>query len=394
MANLSKRNPFLFFSVLAVLISFGIGVFVGTDLVECEICPPEDVNFSLFWETYNVLKERFVYPERIDINKVIYGAISGMTESLDDPYTVFFNPEETEKFEEQLVGIYEGVGMEIGIKEDQLTVVAPLKGTPAQRAGLRAGDKILEVDGQPTSNISIEEAVVLIRGPEGTEVTLMISRKGWEKPREFKIRRAEIKIPPLEWEMMDQNTAYLHIYQFNQPLASEFGKVARDILSSGADKIILDLRNNPGGYLNIAVDIAGWFLEKDKVVVIEDSGKEQEKKAYKTDGNSKFLSYPVVVLINEGSASGAEILAEALRYQGKIKIVGQTSFGKGSIQEAIPLGEKSLLKVTIARWLTPSGVSISEVGIQPDIEVEITEEDFLENRDPQLEKAKEILNQL
>jgi len=256
-----SKNLFLLFGVVGVLSVFTLGVWIGINNVKCEVCPPEDVDFSLFWETYNILKEKFVDEEKIDIQKIIYGAISGMTETLEDPYTTFFNPEEAKEFKEDLSGIYEGVGMEIGIKNNQLQVVAPLEGTPAQKAGLRAGDKIMKVDGQDTYSLSIEEAVALIRGPRGTKVTLTILRGDWTEPKDFEVVRQRIQIPSLKWEMKDNNIAYIRIYQFNELLSSEFRKAAREILAESAGKIVLDLRNNPGGYLDVAVDIAGWFLE-------------------------------------------------------------------------------------------------------------------------------------
>ncbi len=389
-----KNNLFLILLIVALLFSFKFGLWVGKNQVICRICPPEEIDFSLFWEAYNKIQSKFVNSEKLDVQKMIYGAISGMTETLNDPYTIFLNPEEAEEFEKELSGFFEGVGMEIGIKEGQLTVVAPLEGTPAKEAGLRAGDKILKIDDIGTSDISDKEAVVLIRGPKGTEVTLTIFRTGWEKTKDFKIIRGTIRIPSLEWELIDGDIAYLHLYQFNQILVSDFRKAAIDILEGPSKKIILDLRNNPGGYLDVAQDIAGWFLKKGEVVVIEDFGEGKEKKVYKTKGNGEFSQYPLVILINQGSASGSEILAGALRDNRGIKIIGEKSFGKGLIQEALNLRGGSLLKITVAKWLTPKGNSISEIGIEPDIEVEITEEDYEQEEDPQLNKAIEIVKGL
>ncbi len=389
-----KNNLFLIFSIVALLFSFTFGVWIGKNQAICKICPPEEIDFSLFWEAYNKIQEKFVNPGKLDVQKMIYGAISGMTEILDDPYTIFLNPEKAEEFEEELSGFFEGVGMEIGIKEGQLTVVAPLKGTPAKKAGLRAGDKILKIDDIGTSDISIEEAVSLIRGPKGTEVTLTIFRTGWEKVKDFKLIRNTIRIPSLEWELIDEDIAYLRLYQFNQVLTSDFRKAAIEILGSPSKRIILDLRNNPGGYLDVAQDIAGWFLKKGEIVVIEDFGEGKEEKIYKTKGNGEFSQYPLVVLINQGSASASEILAGTLRDNRGIKIIGEKSFGKGSIQEALNLRGGSLLKITVAKWLTPKGNSISDIGIEPDIEVGITEEDYEQDRDPQLDKAVEIVKEL
>jgi len=380
--------------IFAIFIGFQSGVETGKNLVICRVCQPEDIDFSLFWQTYNVLKEKFINLEKFDNQKIIYGAISGMTKTLDDPYTVFYNPEETKEFEEQLSGTFEGVGMEIDIKNGQLIVIAPLEGTPAQKAGLRPGDKIIKINNLETFEMSVEEAIGLIRGPKGTEVTLTIIRDGWETAQDIKVIREVIKIPSLKWELIDNDIAYVRIYQFSENLNFEFRKKAIEILNSPAKKVILDLRNNPGGYLEVAQYVAGWFLEKNKTVVIEDFGQDKEKNIYRSEGNGEFYQYPTVVLINQGSASASEILAGALRDNYNAKLIGEKSFGKGSIQEQVRLEKDSSVKITVAKWLTPKGVSISGVGLEPDIEVEMTDEDYQENRDPQLEKAIEFIKNL
>lgn len=387
----------LIFSLIIVVLFLGIfevGLWYGEKQVICKICQPENIDFSLFWEAYYQLKEKFVSPGKINDQEIIYGAVSGMTKSLDDPYTIFLNPEEKEVFEDELSGFFEGVGMEVGIKKGQLMIIAPLEGTPAQQAGLRAGDKILKIDDKETFDMTVEEAVSLIRGPKGTEVTLTIFRTNWDKTEEFKIIRDTIKVPTLKWKIIDEDIAYLQIYQFNQILTSDFRKAAVEILNSPVKKIILDLRDNPGGYLEIAQDIAGWFLKNGEVVAIEDFGNGREKKIYKAEGDGDFLQYPVVVLINQGSASASEILAGSLRDNRNIKLIGEKSFGKGSIQELTELIGGSSLKITIANWLTPKNVSISEIGLEPDIKVEMTEEDYEQKTDPQLEKAIEIAKEM
>ena len=386
-----KKIIFVVLGVLLIGISFGTGFLFGELEVTCPVCPPEGVDFSLLWEVWNILEEKFFEPQKLDTQKMIEGAISGMIKSSGDPYTVFFNPEETKEFIEEAKGIFEGIGAEIGIKKDQLLIIAPLEGTPAERAGLRSGDKILKVDGTTTSDLTIEEAVSLIRGPKGTEVVLTIFREGWEKSKEIKIIRATIKIPSLKWELIEEDIAYLKIYQFFEKTDDDFKKTAVEILASPGKKIILDLRNNPGGYLEVAQEISGWFLERGDTVVIEDFGLGKEQKIYKAQGNEKFLDYPIVILINQGSASASEILAGALRDNRKILIIGETSFGKGSVQEQVFLSDDSSLKITIADWLTPNGSSIDEKGLEPDIKVEMTNEDWEEDRDPQLNKAIEIL---
>jgi len=387
-----------------VFFSYRFGVYIGernilktppTQVVNEDLGAPEKVDFSIFWEAWREVERNFLERAKINPQEMIYGAISGMIDSLGDPYTNFFKPEEAKEFEEQLSGTYQGVGMIVGIKEEQLTVISPFEGSPAQRAGLKAGDKIIKIENTYTKDISIEEAVNLIKGPKGAEVKLLIQRKTWEQPKEVEIKREVIKIPTLDWEIKDENVAVIKIYQFNQILDSEFKKMAFEILNSKADRIILDLRNNPGGYLDVAQDIAGWFLEKGKVVVWEDKGEGEERKSYESKGPATLASFPMVVLINQGSASGAEILAGALRDQKGIKLIGETSFGKGSVQKPIILSDGSYLKVTVAKWLTPDGISIDKEGLKPDIVVEMPEsQEGEEERDLQMEKAIEIVKTL
>lgn len=391
----SKKKFFvLIFLISALLTSFGLGILVGESRVECKICPPEEIDFSLFWEAYYQIQEKFPDSERLDVEKIIYGAISGMIKSIGDPYTVFFTPEETKIFQEDVRGMFEGVGMEIGIRKEELIVISPLEGTPAQRAGIRAGDKILKVGDTRTIDITIDEAVSLIRGPRGTEVTLTIFREDWEEAREIKIVRDIIEVPSLKLELKENNIAYIKLYHFTERARFDFSQKSIEILSSPAEKIILDLRNNPGGYLEVAQDIAGWFLERGEIVAIEDFGEGKDKKEYKAKGNARFASYKTVILINQGTASASEILAGALRDHRQILLIGEKSFGKGSVQELSELKGGSSLKITVAKWLTPNGNLITDVGLEPDIKVEITEEDYEENRDPQLDKAIEVIDQL
>jgi len=391
---IKRKIIFVFLISFLFIATFSAGFFVGKFQVVCPVCPPEEIDFSLFWEAYHKLQEKFVDKEKLDVQKMIYGAIEGMVKSLEDPYTTFLPPEETKLFEEDVKGIFEGVGMEIGIRKEQLQVIAPLEGTPAQRAGLRAGDKIMKVDDKSTADMMIEEAVNLIRGPKGTQVTLTIFREGWEKTQDFKITRGVIEIPSLKWEIKNDDIAYLKLYHFTEKASIDFRIAALEILNSPAKKIILDLRNNPGGYLDVVQTISGWFLEKGEIVAIEDFGEGREQEEYFAEGPSRFLQYPLVILVNEGSASGSEILAGALRDNRGIILIGEKTFGKGSIQELEKLREGSSLKITIAKWLTPKGELISDIGLEPDIKVEMTDEDYEKERDPQLDKAIEIIKNL
>jgi carboxyl-terminal processing protease len=385
---MSIRKKIIFGLLVAILIggSFYGGFRYGK--YQCKICPPEEIDFSLFWEAYHKLQEKFVDKSKIDPKQIIYGAISGMVKSLGDPYTTFLTPEETKRFIEDVKGTFEGIGIEIGIKKGQLQVIAPLEGTPAYKAGLKAGDKILKINDTPTVDLTLEQAVSMIRGPKGTKVRLTIYREGWEKEKEIEIVRDVIEVPSLRWEEKD-GIIYIKIYQFTEKASFDFAKAAIEILKLPSRRIVLDLRDNPGGYLEVAQDIAGWFLEKGKTVVIEEFAN-GERKEYKSEGPSYFSDYKIVVLINGGTASGAEILAGALRDNLGILLIGEKSFGKGSVQELERLREGSL-KITIAKWLTPKGKLISDVGLEPDEVVKIPEG---EERDLQLERAIEILKSL
>jgi carboxyl-terminal processing protease len=317
-----------------------------------------------------------------------------MVASLGDPYTAFFTPSDSKKFLEDTAGSFEGVGMEIGIKKDQLQVVTPLENSPAKKAGIRAGDLIVKIDGKSASGITTDEAVDLIRGDKGTEVTLTLYREDWKETKDFKLTRAVIEVPSLKWEIKDGNIAYIQLYQFTEKASNDFKAAAVDIINSPAKRIVLDVRNNPGGYLTVSQDIAGWFLKKDDLVTREKLAGDKDGEEYRSNGPALLLKYPTVVLINQGSASASEILAGALRDDRNVQLVGEKSFGKGSVQQLMPFGDGSSLKVTIAKWLTPNGSQISEIGLTPDVEVKNTVEDEDKGLDPQLDKAIEIVKNL
>lgn len=400
-----KKGFLAIFFVLIIFAVFGAGFYFGKsqipilvpqDIINEDLGKPVNLDFSLFWEAWDKLEKKYVDHSKIDYKQMLYGAISGMVKSVKDDYTVFMPPEDSKIFKEDVSGEFQGVGMEIGTRNNTLTIIAPLGGTPAEKAGLRAGDKILKINGQNTIGMLVEEAVKLIRGPKDTEVILTIVREGWDDVKDFKIIRDVIEVPPLKWELKgppggSPDIAYIKLYQFSEIASSAFNKIGLEILRSPAKKIILDLRNNPGGYLEVAQDIAGWFLDKGSLITIEDFGGKEKSKEYLAAGPSKFFSYPIVVLINQGSASGSEILAGTLRDNRGILLIGEKSFGKGSVQELADLKEGSL-KITVAKWLTPKGSLINGQGLAPDIEVELTEKDYNENKDPQLDKAIEILN--
>ena len=403
MDSVWKLNVSLLIVIVLVGASFGTGWYVGKEqavlvpiegVINTSTGTVEGMDFSLFWDAWVRVQEKYVGAEDLDFESMVYGAISGMIDSLDDPYTVFLDPEDTKKFNEDVSGSFSGVGMEIGIRDDVLRVIAPLDGTPADNVGLRAGDDILKVDEIFTRGITIDEAVSLIRGEEGTDVTLLILRDGWNKGKDFVITRGIIEIPSLEWELVDENIAYIQLNQFFAKAGRDFNVAAQEILSGPADRIVLDLRNNPGGFLDVSVDIAGWFFERGSLVTTESFGGERDDILYKAKGSGMFSSYPIVVLINAGSASASEILAGSLRDNLGVILVGEQSFGKGSVQQLEDLRGGSTLKVTVANWLTPAGNHITDVGLTPDVEIDITNEDFEAELDPQFDKAIELIKNL
>ncbi len=357
---------------------------------------PEAVDFNIFWQAWKILKEKYVDTGKVDNQKLVYGAISGLFDSLEDPNTVFMPPSDAKKFNEEISGEFSGVGMEIGRRNDQLVVISPLKDTPAERAGLKALDKILKIDDKVSIDMSVDEAVKLIRGPRGTTVVLTIQRNGWNEPKEFPIVRDIIQIPTIDFEMLalseteGKDIAYFHLYNFYENAPFLFYQSAVKAAMQNPKGIILDLRNNPGGYLEASVNLAGWFLKPGELVVTEEFGS-GEKEEFKANNSGFFKDMPMVILINEGSASASEILAGALRDNRGIKLIGKKSYGKGTVQELEKLNDGSSVKITVAHWLMPNGGLIEKNGIIPDYEVNLTEEDIKADRDPQLEKAIEIL---
>ncbi len=350
----------------------------------------EEVDFNPFWKTWRLVEEKYAAPDGIDRQKMVWGAIQGTLKSLGDPYTVFFPPVEKKIFESEVRGDFEGVGMEIAVKKGVLTVVAPLKGTPALRAGIKPGDKILKIDDKESTDMSAEEAVGLIRGPRGTTVKLLIFSQDTDAPREVSLVRDVIQIPIIDTERKDGGVFVIKLHNFSERSPFEFRMALREFVLSGSDKMVIDLRSNPGGYLEAAVDIASWFLDTGEVVVRE-KFKSGEERLYRSKGYDPFKNLKLAVLVNQGSASASEILAGTLKDHGKATIIGERTFGKGSVQELMPVTAETSVKITIARWLTPNGQSFSEIGLQPDVEIKNTKEDDEKGRDAVMEKALEIL---
>ena len=397
--------------VLIAAVAFGGGFLVGgkkegkTSLagVSLNAAPPADVDFSPVWKAWAVIDEKFVPVSVASSTPVassspngnqerVWGMIEGLAASLDDPYTFFLPPSENEQFASDMSGSFEGVGMEVAVKDKVLTVVSPLKGTPAERAGLRSGDLLLKINDESTQGMDVAEAVKKIRGPKGTVVTFMVLRDGWNAQREIKVTRDVINIPVVTTTARSDGIFVIEVATFTSSSPDLFRNALREFVKSGDRMLVLDLRGNPGGYLGAAVDMASWFLPLGKVIVTEDYAGHAANIVHRSFGYNVFNSnLKMVVLVDRGSASASEILADALRAHGVAKLVGTNTFGKGSVQELVAITPETALKITVARWLAPDGVHIPQEGITPDVEVKITEEELKADKDPQLDKAVEIL---
>lgn len=346
-------------------------------------------NESKFNNILNLLKLKYYDPTKIDDAKAFDGALSGMVSSTGDPYTVYFDKESTASFNEEMSGSFSGIGAEIGIKDDALIVVAPLKNTPAEKAGIMSGDFILKINDEDTQGMSSDVAVSKIRGEKGTEVRLTIYRSLDNTTKEISIIRDEIIIQSVEYEKKN-NLAIITLTSFNDTTSSKFREVANQIIADKSIKgIVLDLRNNPGGYLNTAIDIASYWIRSG--VVVQEKNRDERIIKHNAIGEPVFENYPTVVLINQGSASASEILSGALKDYNKAKLVGKKTFGKGSVQEYQEFEDGTAIKITVAEWLTPNNININKNGIEPDFDIEYTLKDFENKVDPQLNKAIDIL---
>ncbi|MFA5412951.1 MAG: S41 family peptidase [Patescibacteria group bacterium] len=365
--------------------------FYGGEIQNREEVPEylsKDIDFNLFWEVWNLAKNNYVH-QPVQDTELFYGALSGIISSLGDPYSVFFDPKTAEEFKQELEGTFSGIGAELGIKNNQLTIIAPLPDTPAERAGLKAGDRILAIDSRETTDMALDYAVSIIRGEKGTDVTLTIWREGWDKAQDLKITRDTIEVASVKWEMKD-DIAYIEINHFNEDTERRFDQAVAELITKNPKGLILDLRNNPGGFLDTAVEVAGEWIENDVIVVEQiDDGQRNEERSSRL---ARLQNLKTVVLVNQGSASASEIVAGALQDYGKATLVGEKTFGKGSVQNLEPLPDGSAVKITVAEWLTPKGRLIDKEGIVPDVEIKLTEEDYNAERDPQMDKAIEIIN--
>jgi carboxyl-terminal processing protease len=359
---------------------------------------PDGADLTPLFTAWKLLDENYVPTKMANATSTtpqdkVWGAIEGLASSVGDPYTVFFPPQQNQIFASEVSGDFGGVGMEVGINKDgALSVISPLKDTPAARAGIKSGDVILTIDGKDTSNMSVDDAVSLIRGKAGTSVKLQLQR-GAGKPFDVAVVRGTITLPTVDANLRPDGVFVIKVYTFNALAPQMFQSALRQFADSGSNKLVIDLRGNPGGYLSAAVDMASWFLPVGDVIVTEDYGSKQPADVQRSRGYDVFDNgnTKIAILIDGGSASAAEIFAGALHDHHKATLIGEQSFGKGSVQQLFDITPDTSLKVTIARWLTPDGTSISRQGITPDITVPITDADAAAGKDPQLDRAASFL---
>ena len=354
--------------------------------------PPtnQNIDFSLFWKVFEILPQKYVDKTAVDGQKILYGAISGMVRSLGDPYTAFLDPKQNEAIKSEIAGSYEGVGIQIGFDEQKrLAVIAPLAGTPAEEEGVLAKDLILKIDDKNTSDLTLPEAVDLIRGPAGTSVKLTLAREGEDKPIEKEIKREKIDVKSVTVKYVNsgaKKVAIIKVASFGEKTNDEWDAAVDDANAQKTDAVIVDVRNNPGGLLASSVYLTGEFV---RGVVVKQQYANGSVDSLNTNGRGRLLKTPMVVLVNGGSASAAEIFSGAIQDARRAQLVGEKTFGKGTVQDVVDFPGGSGLHVTIAKWLTPKGHSIHGTGISPDISVELTADDRANNKGPQLDRALE-----
>lgn len=355
---------------------------------------PQDLNalFAPFWEAWQIVHDQYV-DQPVDDVKLMRGAIRGMLDALGDPHTGYMDPDDYKEATTMLEGEYEGIGAWVDISGDYLTIISPMSGSPAEKAGLQPGDQIIAVDGKDVTGVAPEVVRKRVLGPAGTKVRLTIRRKGVEEPFDVVVTRAHITVPSVEGRMLDSGVAYVQIYTFGEKTGQQLHETLQKLLAQNPKGLIIDLRNNGGGYLTTAIQVASEFLPKGTVVMYERYG-DGTQQVYKAQGGGLATNIPLVVLINEGSASASEIVSGAIQDHGRGLLVGTVSYGKGSVQNWIPLqDDQGAVRVTIARWYTPKNRQIGGKGLTPDVEVALTKEDIQAKRDPQLDKAVELILQ-
>jgi len=393
-------RPRVVWLIITALI-FSSGFFIGRyiypageiqynplDYVRLDDSGHRQLVFHTFWEAWDQLHRNFI--GEIEDKDLFYGAVQGMVRAVDDPYTVFEPPPETKQFEETIQGSFSGIGIEIGVREGAVVVISPLAGSPAELAGVQEGDIIVAVDDEPiTGNMGLDDVVQKIRGQKGEPVKITVVRKGADEPLPITVTRDTIAIKSVNLSF-DNDIAVIEITNFNGDTAKRFNEAAREVIDRHARGVIVDVRNNPGGFLEAAVEIGSRFIEKGQTIVSE-RDKDGNSKEYAARGNAVLQDIPTAVIINGGSASASEILAGALLDQRNVPVIGTQSFGKGSVQEFLKLSDGSSLRVTVAKWFTPSGRSINEEGISPTLAVE---QDRDTDEDEQLQQAEEELQKI
>jgi carboxyl-terminal processing protease len=349
-----------------------------------------DETFQAFWQAWDIIHEQYV-DQPVDDEALMRGAIKGMLEALGDEHSSYMDPQQYEDANAGLQGEYEGIGAWVSTDEEYLTINEPMPGSPAEKAGLRPGDKVIAIDGEDMTGITPELVRLKVLGPKGTTVILTVVRDGVEQPFDVEIQRARIVVPSVTYEMKEGSIAYIRLYTFGDKTTQELEDALKDLLAQNPRGLILDLRNNGGGYLQTAVEVASQFLKKG-LVVLHEVYNDRPKQTFTALGGGLATEIPMVVLVNQYSASASEIVAGALQDHQRAQLIGEQSYGKGSVQNWLPLKDnQGAVRITIARWLTPNERLIHEVGLAPDVAVERTEEDFDADRDPQLDKAIEIL---
>ncbi len=348
-------------------------------------------DFSTFWQAWQLINSDYLNNPSTTNQQKVYGAINGLVNSLGDPYTEFFSPSDNQEFQQDITGDFGGIGAQLGSDaQGDVVIIAPIKGTPAAQAGLKPDDIIVGINGTSTADMSVDDAVNLIRGNPGTTVTLSVLRQGWTAPKDFKIVRSDIQVPNVDFEMKG-DIAHITLNEFTQDADSDFYNALIQAVDNNAQGIVLDLRDNPGGYLEVAVDLAGYFLKPGSPVVKE-VGRSVPEQDFTANGSGALADMPMAILIDNGSASAAEILAGALHDDRGIPLVGQHSFGKGTVQELEPLADGSAIKLTVAHWVLPSGEILQfGVGLAPTYNVSTTDAEAAAGQDPQLDKALQVV---
>ncbi len=401
-----KRSGFLSYFLVALLF-FALGwqgnergyldfADSGKDGIEDEAFVKEDVDLSLFWTVWNTLEKKYIDENVVEREKMVYGAIKGLVDALDDPYTVFMDPDESREFSDSLEGTLEGIGAELSVEDKSIVIVSPIKNSPAERAGLLPGDIIYKINDELAGDMTLFEAIGKIRGRKGTTVNLTIVREKIDKPIVVSIVRDSIELESVTVEKLENGITYLSVNQFNEKTLDEFNKAVSEMILKEPKGLIIDLRYNGGGYLDAAVDMLSFLLPShtEAVKLRARDGAETKDETLYTNGNPKLLNVPLVVLVNEGSASASEILAGAIQDNKRGVVMGTQSFGKGTVQEVDSFEDGSSIRITIAKWMTPSGRDINKIGVTPDMIVELTDDDVAKKYDRQKEEAIKYLKDL